>query len=150
MNDDTLTLYYYSDGLTQAERLRISNELAADTELAARYQALSDALSQLGDSEPDAVPTDMMHRFHDTIDRAAKLERGKSPGATPPVHFWSFFWGAAITATLAVGIGIGVWFGGTSEVDPGLGESFTVYDPPRNDVVPVVFQRSFSKIFLTM
>ncbi len=142
MNDDTLTLYYYNDGLTQGERLQVSNALAADTELAARYKTLCDALSQLGDSEPEPVTTDMMHRFHDTIARAAKLERGASPDPSRPVHFWSFFWGAAITATLAVGIGIGVWLGGAGEVDPGVGENLTVYDPPRSDVVPVVFQRS--------
>lgn len=142
MNDDTLTLYYYNDGLTQAERLQVSNALAADSELAARYKALSDALSQLGDSEPEPVAADMMHRFHDTIDRAARAERGVKPTASPPVHFWSFFWGAAITAALAVGIGIGVWFGGTNEVDPGLGENMIVDVTPRNDVVPVVFQRS--------
>ncbi len=142
MNDDTLTLYYYNDGLTQAERLQISNALAGDTDLAARYKALSDALSQLGDSEAEPVPADMMHRFHDTIDRAANLERRASPGPSRPVHFWSFFWGAAITATLAVGIGIGAWFGGAGEADPGLGENPIVDVAPRSDVVPVVFQRS--------
>jgi len=142
MNDDTLTLYYYNDGLTQAERLQVSNALAADAELAARYKVLSDSLSQLGDGETEPVPADMMHRFHDTIDRAAKLERGRSATTSPPVHFWSFFWGAAITATLAVGIGIGVWFGGTSEPDPGFGDNLIVDVTPRSDVVPVVFQRS--------
>jgi len=142
MNDDTLTLYYYNDGLTEDERSQVSNALAADAELASRYKILCDALSQLGDSEPAPVPTDMMHRFHDTIDRAAKLERGANSNVSTPVHFWSFFWGAAITATLAVGIGIGVWFGGTSEVDPGLGENLVVDVTPQGDVVPVVFQRS--------
>ena len=55
MNDDKLTLYYYKDGLTQAERLEVTNALAADTELAARYKLLSNSLSQLSDAEPDAV-----------------------------------------------------------------------------------------------
>ena len=142
MNDDTMTLYYYNDGLTQDERLQVSNALASDTKLAARYKTLCDALSQLADSEPEPVATDMMHRFHDTIDRAAKLERGASPAPSRPVHFWSFFWGAAITATLAVGIGIGVWLGGTGEVDPDFGENHFVDVSPQNDVVPVVFQRS--------
>ncbi len=142
MNDDTLTLYYYNDGLTQDERLQVSNALAADTELAARYKILCDALSRLADSEPEPVATDMMHRFHDTIDRAARLERGARTDPSRPVHFWSFFWGAAITATLAVGIGIGVWLGGAGEVDPGFGENLFVDVTPRNDVVPVVFQRS--------
>ena len=41
----------------------------------------------------------------------------RSPAAQPGVHFGSFFWGAAVTAALAVGIGIGVWFGGDSAPD---------------------------------
>ena len=142
MNDDTLTLYYYNDGLTEDERSQVSSALAADTELAARYKALSDALSRFGSSEAEPIPADMAHRFHDTIHRAAKLERGTHQVASPPVHFWSFFWGAAITATLAVGIGIGVWFGGAGEPDPGFGDNLIVDVTPRNELVPVVFQRS--------
>lgn len=140
MNDDKLTLYYYKDGLTQSERLEVTNALAADAELAARYKTLSNELSQFEDAETEAVPTDMMQRFHDTIDRAANMERGAAPQKSPPVHFWSFFWGAAITATLALGIGIGVWFSG--DVDHGGGEPLIVDITPQSDVVPVVFQRS--------
>ena len=142
MNDDTLTLYYYNDGLTQDERLEVSNALATDTELAAHYKSLCDALSQMSEADPEPVPTDMMHRFHDTIDRAANLDRGKAPITSPPVHFWSFFWGAAITAALALGIGIGFLFGGAGEIDPGLGENLIVDVTPQSDVVPVIFQRS--------
>ncbi len=145
MNDDKLTLYYYKDGLTQSERLAVTNALAADAELAARYKSLSNALSQFGDAETDAVPTDMMQRFHNTIDRAANMERGAARQSSPPVHFWSFFWGAAITAALALGIGLGVWFSG--DVDPGLGETLVVDITPQSDVVPVVFQRSIQNYF---
>ena len=140
MNDDKLTLYYYEDGLTQGERLEVTYALAADAELAARYKSLSNALSRFGDADTDAIPTDMMQRFHNTIDRAANMERGAAPQKSPPVHFWSFFWGAAITAALALGIGLGVWFSG--DVDPGPGENLFVDITPQRDVVPVVFQRS--------
>lgn len=140
MNDDKLTLYYYKDGLTQSERLEVTNALAADAELAARYKTLSNELSQFEDAETEAAPTDMMRRFHDTIDRAANMERGAAPQKSPPVHFWSFFWGAAITATLALGVGIGVWF--SSDVDQAAGEPLIVDITPQSDVVPVVFQRS--------
>ena len=68
INDDELTLYYYKDGLSKDERLRLSNALAADSGLAARYKSLSDTLSQLADVEPgaglNAIPTDIMQRFH--------------------------------------------------------------------------------------
>ena len=149
MNDDKLTLYFYKDGLTQAERLGITNALAADTELAARYKLLSNSLSRLSDAEPDAVTPDMMQRFHNTIDRAANIERGATFKTSPPVHFWSFFWGAAITAALALGIGIGVWFGADVEPGPddGLGRDLFVDATPQNDVVPVAFQRSITNYF---
>ena len=140
MNDDKLTLYYYKDGLTQGERLEVTNALVADAELAARYKTLSNELSQFEGAEIEAIPRDMMLRFHDTIDRAANMERGAAPQKSPPVHFWSFFWGAAITATLALGIGIGVWFSG--DVDQAAGEPLIVDITPQSDVVPVVFQRS--------
>ena len=149
MNDDKLTLFYYKDGLTQAERLEVTNALAADTELAARYRLLSNSLSQLSDAEPGAVTPDMMQRFHNTIDRAANMERGATSKTSPPVHFWSFFWGAAITAALALGIGIGVWFGADVEPGPddGLGRNLIVDVTPQTDVVPVVFQRSITNYF---
>ena len=140
MNDDKLTLYYYKDGLTQGERLEVTHALAADAELAARYKTLSNELSQFEDAETETVPTDMMQRFHNTIDRAANMERRAAPQKSPPVHFWSFFWGAAITATLALGIGIGVWFSG--DVDQTAGEPLIVDITPQSDIVPVVFQRS--------
>ncbi len=142
MNDDKLTLYYYKDGLTQNERLEITNALAADAEFAARYKALCAALSQLSDAGPESIPTDMMHRFHDTIDRASNRERGSAPVKSPPMHFWSFFWGAAISAALALGIGIGVWFSGAGEVGPDSGGPYVVGVTPQVDIVPVVFQRS--------
>ena len=142
MNDDQLTLYYYKDGLTQTERLNVTNALAADAELAKRYKALCDVLSGFDDADPEVVPTDMMHRFHDTIDRASNREHGAAQVKSPRMHFWSFFWGAAISAALAIGIGIGVWFSGASDVGPGFDGPYVVDVTPETDVVPVVFQRS--------
>ncbi len=142
MNDDKLTLYYYKDGLTQNERLEVTNALAADANIAARYKALCEALSQMRDADPESISTDMMHRFHDTIDRASNLERGAASGKSPPVHFWSFFWGAAVSAALAIGVGIGVWYSGAGVVGPDLGVPYVVDITPQDDVVPVVFQRS--------
>ena len=40
MNDDTLILYYYDDGLTDKEKADIAAALEADSELAARYAEL--------------------------------------------------------------------------------------------------------------
>ena len=117
MNDDILTLYFYDDGLSAEERRGVALALQSDAELAERYRRLCDELSALEAPADETLPADLAARFHDTIDRAANLERGREPAARPSMHFWSFFWGAAVTAALAVGIGIGVWFGGDSAQD---------------------------------
>jgi len=74
MNDDTLTLYYYNDGLSNAERQVIANALAADPALADRYQALCQELTRLDETESVVPPTDMVRRWHDNLDRAAGME----------------------------------------------------------------------------
>ena len=114
MNDDILTLYFYDDGLSAAERKEVAAALQSDAELAERYRQLCDELSALKEPVEESLSPDLAERFHATIDRAASLERGKEQPPEPRVHFLSFFWGAAVTAALAVGIGIGVWFGGNS------------------------------------
>lgn len=141
MNDDKLTLYYYKDGLTKDERLEVTNALAADADLAARYQLLCASLAAMQSEPAAAVPDDMMARFHTTIDRAAALERGRQ--STPParLHPLSFFWGAAITAALAIGIGIGAWFSGSDKVDP-VAVPAMVDVAPEATASPVAFQRS--------
>ncbi len=115
MNDDILTLYFYDDGLSAEERQEVARALQSDSELAERYRRLCDELSALRVPAEEPLPTDLAARLHDTIDRAANLERGRSHA--PRMHFTSFFWGAAVTAALAVGIGIGVWFGNGSTPD---------------------------------
>ncbi len=105
MNDDTLTLFYYDDGLTNHERREVINALAADPSLAERYRSLCRELEQFSDTETPNPPSDMVQRWHTGLDRAAGLEHQAKPD--PAVHSWSFFLGAAITAALAVGIGIG-------------------------------------------
>ncbi len=117
MNDDILTLYFYEDGLSAEERRDVARALQSDAEIAERYRRLCDDLSALEAPTDDALPPDMAARFHDTIDRAANLERGREQSAQPRMHFWSFFWGAAVTAALALGIGIGVWLGGGTTPD---------------------------------
>ncbi len=115
MNDDILTLYFYNDGLSAEERRKVARALQSDAELAERYRRLCDELSAFGEPVDEALAPDLAARLHDTIERAANLERGRS--RQPRMHFASFFWGAAVTAALAVGIGIGVWYGDDSAPD---------------------------------
>lgn len=117
MNDDILTLYFYDDGLSAAERHEVARALRSDAELAERYRRLCDELSALQAPDEESLAPDLVARLHASIERTAALERGAEPASQPRVHFLSFFWGAAVTAALAVGIGIGVWFGGGSGPD---------------------------------
>jgi len=48
----------------------------------------------------------MVERWHDSLNRAVRAE--VAVAKKPVLHTWSFIWGAAISAALAVGIGIGV------------------------------------------
>jgi hypothetical protein len=120
MNDDTLTLYYYNDGLTAAERQAVANALATDPELARRYEALSRELGRLEDPEVPGPPADMVQRWHDGLDRAIDLQSQKRD--RPSVHSWSFLLGAAVTAALAIGVGIGLFLGGDDSASPVMQE----------------------------
>ncbi len=53
------------------------------------------------------APPHVKQQWHDAIDSAAAIERGKTRSATSPWHAASVFLGMAIAATLALGIGIG-------------------------------------------
>ena len=119
ITDDQLTLYFYNDGLSRAERQTVSNAIAADPDVAARYRALSDDLSALADEPAAPIPRDMQARLFDTIDRAARLEAGARRPARG-THLPSFFWGAAVTAALAIGVGIGTWFAASDDSAAGL------------------------------
>ena len=111
MNDEKLTLYYYDDGLSDAERREVKAALDADAELRARYESLCRELDALKPAETGAAPADMVARFHDTIHRAAKLDAQRTPERDQGrgFHFLSFAWGGAVAAVLVAGIAIGVY-----------------------------------------
>ena len=140
MNDDTLLLYYYDDGLSAQERRDIEAAMAADLSVKARYEELRLQLDGLDTGSDVAPPMHMVQRWHDSIDRAAKRElapRRKAPG---PFNAMSFFWGAAVTAALAIGIGIGVIMSG-SPVPVQLDPPVAFVDPGTSSSVPGAFAR---------
>ncbi|MDH3274255.1 MAG: hypothetical protein OEM64_11950 [Gammaproteobacteria bacterium] len=140
MNDDTLVLYYYDDGLSNQERRDVEAAIAADESVRARYEELRLQLDQLDTGSDVAAPTHMVQRWHDSIDRAAQRER--VPVRSKPGQFnaMSFFWGAAVSAALAVGIGIGVIMSG-SPVPVELAPNYALVDPETSSVVPGAFAR---------
>ena len=109
MRDETLLLYFYEDGLADSQRREVEIALRDDPAVAARYRELQQKLGELAELEVSGPPADMVHRFHDTIDRAAALESGRA-AQSRPFSLLSFVWGATVTAALALGIGIGIYF----------------------------------------
>ena len=108
-SEENLTLYYYDDGLTPAERNEIETALESDAVLAARYAALSRELQQWSEPEIVPAPSHLKQRWHDRIDQAAKSERASERRSHKPLHFMSFIWGVGLTAALALGIGVVVF-----------------------------------------
>ena len=124
MNDETLTLYYY-DELSAAERRDVEAALAADAALAEHYRVLCEELDALMTSDTPSAPTHLVAQWHDAIDRAAAAPvTAASPKRS--FHFGSFFWGAAVAASLAIGIGIGVFVSGD---DPSTGTLVATTSP---------------------
>ncbi|MEO1203194.1 MAG: hypothetical protein AAFX10_10830, partial [Pseudomonadota bacterium] len=79
ISDDTLTLYFYNDGLSRDERQAVAGFIAADPAVADRYRRLSDELAGIAIEPAPPIPADMRARFKDTIDRAAAREAGQVP-----------------------------------------------------------------------
>jgi hypothetical protein len=141
ISEETLTLYYYDDGLSADERRLVETALNEDALLSARYTDLCRQLDRWAETDELTAPAHMQQRWHDSIERAARAEQ-KAGVAKRKVHFLSFFWGAAISAALAVGVGIGLWFGGAGT--PGSVADFQMANLPivTDQAVPVSFTRS--------
>lgn len=87
------------------------------------------------------APADMQRRWHDSIDRAVRHEYAMRPEPARPFNFTSFFWGAAVTAALVAGIGIGAFFtAGPTAIQP---NSIVAQNTSTaNSAVPGAFTRS--------
>lgn len=133
MDDETLTFYYYNDGLTSGEREKVANLLATDPDIANRYQAICQELDRLGEPSITLPPSDMVERWHDGLDRAIRTESARS--RKPVFHTWSFILGAAITAALVVGIGIGTFISSEDLEQPINPEALIVNNPNSNAFV---------------
>lgn len=141
MHDDTLILYFYDDGLSKQEKLQIETALANDADLAARYRELQRQLSAFDDDKVPAVPTHVVQRWHDSIDRAARVEHHASRKQGKGFHFLSFFWGAAITASLVVGVAIGFYISGDGSSTPLMNDLVVDNSTHSPAVVPAAFTR---------
>lgn len=125
MNDDTLILYYYNDGLSEQEREDVAAALRTDAALAAQYSKLCGDLDHFAD-EDVGVPSHVVQRMHDSIDRVARPVLLRTDEPRRSFSPFSFAWGAAVTAALAIGIGIGFFLSPEPPVDmQSYGDPFT-------------------------
>ena len=141
ISEETLTLYYYDDGLTASERREVQAALREDAELAARYQEIRRQLDDWREPYDLEAPAHLVQRWHDSIGQAARAERTTSPKQDSPFHFLSFAWGAAITAALAIGIGIGVYLSGGNSISPPDGGMQANTPRIQDAVIPASFTR---------
>lgn len=139
MNDDTLILYYYNDELSDRERRRIAAAIETDAGVAARYEVLCRQLDDISEPQAETVPAHLLQRWHDTIDRAAQREPTARREPRSSFNPFSFAWGAAVTAALAIGIGIGVFLGDGATSPPG--RPFVDVGTSESAAVPVAFTR---------
>jgi hypothetical protein len=75
-----------------------------------------------------AAPAHLQQRWHDSIDAAAERDRAalrKSPRGFNAV---SFFWGAAMTAAIAIAVGLGVFV--TDRPESTQVDNYIVQEPP--------------------
>ena len=77
ISEETLTLYYYDDGLSGDERRLVEMALNEDTLLSARYTDLRRQLDRWAETDELTAPAHMKERWHDSIDRAARAEQGQ-------------------------------------------------------------------------
>jgi hypothetical protein len=102
ITDSDLLLYYYRDGLDEAERARIGAALSDQPELAQRMQALVARLDAAAAMPEVPVPAHTLRRWQLALERAASVvEDVRVPHAS---RRWSPRWLAAAAAVVAVAV----------------------------------------------
>jgi hypothetical protein len=158
MNEQTLILYYYRDGLSASELRDVSKALQNDEALARRYEKIARDLDALRETEDLPAPDGLHYRLQSALDRAVRLEeserrQGGSARHSGPWLFAgrgvfakrSLALGSALAAVLAVGIGIGLWMARGAPTDPTL-----VHQPVETGAVEwsqAAFQRGLESHF---
>ena len=139
ITDDQLTLYYYDDGLTPQERGDIKAALLADPELTSRYAVIRGGLEALSRPADEKAPEHALQRWHDSIDRVARIEQAKTPAPKSGFHLMSFVWGGAVAA--ALGVVVGIYFFGKQSANVPVIEQVPVASDQSSSTVPVSFTR---------
>ena len=91
-----------------------------------------------------SAPTHVVQQWHNVIDEAAALERGREKKPEPHWHPTSFFWGMAVTAALAIGVGIGFF---VSYDDGYTTPPYVAQNTTQANVIPAAFTRGLQVHF---
>ena len=103
-----------------------------------------DAIVAAHKAETHEAPAHLKQQWHDAIDQAAALERGRAPTPQERWHPSSFFWGMAVSAAIAVGVAVGVFVSDDAIDTPA---PYIVDNSTRPDAVPVAFTRGLQHHF---
>jgi len=103
-----------------------------------------DAIVTAHKAETQRAPAHLKQQWHDAIDQAVALERGRAPTPQERWHPSSFFWGMAVSAAIAVGVAVGV-FVSDDTIDTPV--PYIVENSTRPDAVPVAFTRGLQHHF---
>ena len=140
INEETLTLCYYDDGLTANERRDVEVALGRNPNLAANYAELCRHFESWSQPDDHSTPEHLTHKWQDSIAVAAMQESAGTRKSTARFSLMNFAWGGAVTMAMAIGIGIGMYFSGSTDINPatvpplaGIPEVF--------EVVPASFTR---------
>lgn len=100
-----------------------------------------DRLVAAHEADIHTAPSHVVQQWHSAIDEAAALERGRQQAEVQRWHPTSFFWGMAVTAALAVGIGIGFFISGDEGTLPTDQIPLVANTTQSSDVIPAAFTR---------
>jgi len=112
ISEETLTYFYYSDGLSDQHRDEVNVALKSNAQLAAQYARLCNELDQLvfDESPVSELLVQRLHRSLSTAEdqEAARTGAGDSSAKGSVADRLSAI--VAIAATLILGFGLGVYF----------------------------------------
>jgi hypothetical protein len=100
-----------------------------------------DALIEAHKADVHTAPEHVVQRWHGAIEEAAALERGRQQQPAPGWHPTSFFWGAAVTAAMAIGISIGFLMSNENGTPHDVPLSVAAHSTSQQSPIPVAFTR---------
>lgn len=132
IDDDTLILHYYDDGLSPDVRRGIDAALRADPALARRYREMTDALAGLRIDDDAAIepPPAAIHRWQTGLARAARLDTAPSAGGR--IQRWWPWIGSAVAAVAVLAMAVSM-----RSVEPVADSAPFVLAPPTAIGAPV-------------